>query len=482
MPSRELQAIVLAAGSSKRFKTEKTKLVEKICGQEMILYITRLLHEQLNIKTTLVVGFQKEKIKTVVTKKHGTTISFVTQEKQQGTGHALLCSKPQWSKENILIINGDMPLLSKNIITELYNKHKHINAAISFIASHNSDPTLGAYGRVIKKQNCIRIVEAKEFKGDPNENSCINAGIYIVNRQFLQDNIATIQLNKTCKEFHLPDLIAIASKKKLPINMVYASFDEIRGVNNLKELWAVEQIKRAELIKHWMDHGVQFSLAQNVHIDLHVTIGAGTHIGCGVHLVNETKIGKNCKIYGFSSLSSATIEDDAIIYPHCIINNASIGKNAQIGPFAHIHTESHIEEGATIGNFVEVKKTTIGKGSKAKHLSYLGDATIGSNVNIGAGTIICNFDGKNKHQTKINDNVQVGSNNALVAPLTIEKNAQTAAGSVITEDVPENSLAIARARQVNKKDYVKKVRSPQSSSAFIAAVKIKNGTIISEQP
>lgn len=481
MSITKLQAILLAAGASTRFKTEKTKLIEKICGQEMVLYVIKLL-EQMGIPMTVVVGFQKEKVKKVITDHSNKKINFVIQEQQQGTGHALLCTQPCWNQKHILIMNSDMPLVPQSIIQQLYDTHIQTNAVISFVTAHNSDPSAGAYGRVIKKNKCIKIIEAHEFDGDTYEHCCINAGIYLIQQKFLKENIEHLSLNRTSNEFNLPELIYIASKKQLPVNTVAAPFDQIRGVNNLKELWAVEQIKRAELIKYWMERGVQFSLAQNVHIDLNVTIGAGTHIGCGVHLVNKTKIGKNCKIYGFSSLSNATIANDVIIYPHCIINNAKIDKCAQIGPFAHVHSESIIEEGAIVGNFVELKKTTLGKGSKAKHLAYLGDATIGAHVNIGAGTITCNYDGVTKHPTIIHDNVEIGSNNSLVAPVTIEKNARTGAGSVITEDVPKNSLAIARSRQINKEKYVKKTKKRSASThSFIAAIKTKNNITSSEK-
>ncbi len=254
-------------------------------------------------------------------------------------------------------------------------------------------------------------------------------------------------------------------KQKLTVNTVSAPFDQIRGINTFEELWAVEHLKRTELIKYWMSQGVRFSVAQNVHIDLDVSIGAGSYVGCGVHLLKGTKLGKNVKVHEFASLQNAVIGDNTQIYPFSIIENATIGKNTKVGPFIHMRDNVNIGNQSTLGNFVEVKNSTIGHYSQAKHLSYIGDANIGDNVNIGAGTITCNYDGTKKSRTIIKDDVFVGSNNTLVAPITIGENAYTAAGSVITDDVPANALGIARERQTNKKDYAKKLRQRKNIQA-----------------
>ena len=453
----DLQGIILAAGKSTRFKTGRTKLAERICGQKMILYPTTLL-QNLNIKTTVIVGFQQDRIKEIIIKKHNDHISFVTQEQQQGTGHALALTHNQWEKEHILVINGDMPLVTESIIKQLYAKHKKNNAAISFVMAHNPDPSTGSYGRVVKTKKEIQIVEAKDFDGDTHEHCCINAGIYIIAKKFLTQHIDALANNNASKEFYITDLVKIASDNGQPIATVTVPFDHVRGINTFHELWAAEQVKRAELIKYWMEQGVRFSVAQNVHIDLNVSIGAGTYIGCGVHLLGNTTIGKNCKIFEFSSLQNTTLDEQATIYPHCIINNAHIGAHASVGPYAHLHDNTHIGSEAVIGNFVEVKNSTIGNQTKAKHLSYLGDATIGSHVNIGAGTITCNHNGTQKQKTIIKDNAYIGSNNSLVAPVTIHEKAFTGAGSVITQDVPADALALGRARQINKKGYATKLR------------------------
>jgi bifunctional UDP-N-acetylglucosamine pyrophosphorylase/glucosamine-1-phosphate N-acetyltransferase len=452
-----LQALVLAAGKSSRFNTGKTKLLEKICGQEMALYAPKLL-QSMNIPVTMIVGFQKELVRAAVVKNLGDSITFVEQEQQQGTGHAIMCSRSTWKADHILIMNGDMPLVTKDIITDLYTQHSASNAAISFVIAHNSDPSVQGYGRVIKEgDTTVAIVEAKEFKGDSHQHCCINAGIYLVRRDFLQESIDAIE-RSAHQEFYFTDIVKIAHSQQRTITTTTASFDHIRGINTFHELWIAEQIKRSELIKHWMDQGVHFSVAQNVHIDLGVTIGSGTKIGCGVHLIGTTHIGAHCTIHEFSSVENSTVGDHTQIYSHCLLKDSHVGSHAKIGPFAHVHRKTHIGDKSVIGNFVEVKQSTIGNASKAKHLAYLGDAHIGSKVNIGAGTIICNHNGITKSTTTIHDHAYIGSNSTIIAPVTVGEAAFTAAGSVITDDVPAHALALGRARQVNKEGYAQKLR------------------------
>ena len=408
-----VQAIILAAGKATRFNTEKTKLAEPICGQAMILFSTKLL-VQLAIDTTVVIGYEKELIKNIVVNEHANTINFVEQDEQRGTGHAIACTATSWNKENILVINGDMPLVTEEVINELYAAHINSNAAISFVTACNPDPTSKSYGRVIKTENSIAIIEAKDLSDDQHNCCCINAGIYLIAKNFLHSYITTLKDNNANGEFYITDLVKIASENNLSVATTIAPFDTIRGINTLQELWAAEQIKRSDLIKHWMDNGVRFALAQDVHIDLNVTIGQGSYIGCGTHLIGSTVIGKNCHIKEFSSLENALLEDNVMIHSHSIIKDTHIASRAEVGPFAHLRNNVTIGHGSVIGNFVEIKNSSIGTNTKAKHLTYLGDATIGSNVNIGAGTITCNYNGTNKERTTIKNNAFIGSNNTAL--------------------------------------------------------------------
>jgi bifunctional UDP-N-acetylglucosamine pyrophosphorylase/glucosamine-1-phosphate N-acetyltransferase len=449
MMHQKMQAIVLAAGKSTRLNNGRNKLTEHICGQPMIIFTTKMLKD-LQIRTTIVVGQHKEQIRHCL-EAYSQEVSYISQDAANGTGHALLCTKNTWEQDHILVLNGDMPLITTDIIEKLYEKHLATNASISFVIAHNTDPDTG-YGRVIIDNENIKIVEAKEYTGETSEHCCINAGIYLIKKDFLLHAIDLVQPNQTTGEYHITDLVAIACQEHLIVTTMVAPFDRVRGINNQHELWAAEQIQRANIIKDWMEQGVRFSVAHNVHIDLNVQIGSGSYIGCGTHILYGSRIGKNCHIHENVSLEETFVGDDTTIYPFTVAKNTVIGQRSYIGPFAHLQ-ESTVSDDTTIGNFVEIKRSTVGSGSKAKHLAYIGDAEIGKSVNIGAGTITCNYDGVQKHKTVIKDNVFIGSNNTLIAPLTIEENSFTAGGSTITQDIPQNTLAVARSLQINKVGY-----------------------------
>lgn len=357
---KNIQAIVLAAGKSTRFNTGSTKLTQKICGQEMILYLTKLL-AQLGIPTTVVVGYQKEQVIHAVKQQHGDAVTFVVQEEQLGTGHALKCTQAQWQAEHLLILNGDIPLISEDIIQHLHEKHCATNAVMSFVIAHSSDPAGYSYGRVIQMNGSLQIVEAKHFDGDPHEHCFVNAGIYLVNRSFLEQAITATERNEITKEFYITDLVKIASDQQQTVTTIPAPFDHIRGINDLQELWAAEQIKRSELIRHWMSKGVRFTMPQAIHLDVYVSIGAGTIIGGGVHLYGTSSIGKNCSIGAFSSLTNVTIGDHVVIQPHCVISATTIGEHAQVGPFAHVYDQAIIKEHALVGSFAHIGPTPAAK-------------------------------------------------------------------------------------------------------------------------
>ncbi len=455
-----LQAIVLAGGRSTRFNTGRTKLLEKICGRPMLLYITKRL-EHMAIPTTLLVGHQRESIQDLINAEHGNSIKFIVQNEQQGTGHALLCTRSAWNSSTILILNGDVPLITSEILEHAYKSHQESKAVITFVAAHHEDPSVGDYGRIVQQGSQVKIVESKDFKGNAQEYCWLNAGIYFIEQTFLREAIERLENNNAAQEFYITDLIGYASTYH-SVNMVKAPFDRVRGINTLKELWMVEQIQRSEIIAHWMEQGIRFDTVQTVRIDWDVIIGAGTSIGTGVDLGAGTKLGNNCIIGCYSVLSGATLGNEVIIKPHTMITDSVIEDRAQVGPFAHVESSSHIGQEAVVGNFVHIKRSHLGSRSKAKHLAFLGDALIGARVNIGGGTITCNYDGKNKNQTNIEDNAFIGSNNTLVAPLIIEKNSYTAAGSTITKSVVAGSLALGRAHQINKLGYAQKLRAHPS--------------------
>jgi len=469
MPRPSVQAIVLAAGKSSRFKSETSKLLFTLCGQEMILYPLKTLQD-LGIPTTLVIGYKKEQVKLLLENHLFEALSYAEQHQQLGTGDAVASTIATWYHDHILVLNGDMPLVQPSLVQELIDKHTATDAAVTFIIAHNDDASFSGYGRLVTQDGITKIVEARDFQGDPHQACFINAGIYIFRKDFLKRYITSLKKHDNSQELYLTDLIEIASANKQTVSTVTAPFDVVRGVNTLKELWAAEQIKRSMIIEHWMAQGVRFAYAQSTHIDVDVTIGAGTCIGAGAQILSGTRIGKNTQVGPYACIKNSIIGDAVTIQSHSVITDATIREGCTVGPFANVH-HSIVGAKSVVGNFVEVNKSSIANNTKVKHLSYIGNAEIGSDVNIGAGTVICNYNGVTKNTTVIENNVFIGSNNALIAPVTIAHHSMTAAGSVITESVPPHALAIARAQQVNKEGYAHKLRG---SISVKAATKTKD--------
>jgi len=324
MAKNNVQAVVLAAGGSTRFKTGNSKLVYEICGQAMVLFPIMLL-EKMDIDTTVVIGFQQDKIIEAIHKKTDKP-RFTVQEKQLGTGHALLCTQDNWDTDHILLLNGDMPLISEQIISDLIEQHIAAQAGISFIVSHNTDSSIG-YGRLVSHNNILRIIEAKHFTYKTDEYPLVNAGIYIINRSFLEKHLSEIEQNKVTNEFYVTDLIELAHKNKIPVIPVQVPFDALHGVNTLKQLEKAERIKKRELTEHWMAHGVQFENPKSIHIDLTVIIEPGSVIGAGVELHGNTHIGKKCVIGPFSILKDTRIKDSVCIGSYSTIEKQTVDSN-----------------------------------------------------------------------------------------------------------------------------------------------------------
>lgn len=461
MAERATRAIVLAAGKSSRFKTKKSKLLFTICGQPMVTYGLNLFQD-LGIPVTMVLNHQADQIIDLVAKTGMTTVSHVIQQELLGTGHAVLSTQETWDSEDLVIIYGDMPLLTQEIITDLMRTHQETDAVLTFATAHVIDPK--GYGRVFEQDGKFEIVEEKDCVGTQRQNTCINAGVYVMKTAFLREYIPKLSTSPVTGEIYLTELLKLASDDGLTIKAVSVPYDNVRGVNTLQELWSVEQIKRSDLMKYWMSQGVQFELAQSIHIDLDVTIGAGSFIGTGVHLLGKTVIGEECFIGAFSIIEDTVIGDNSNIHSHSVVQHSTIGTQVHVGPFARLRQNVVLGDHVNVGNFVEVKSSQIGAHTNTRHHSYLGDAVIGEHVNIGAGTITCNYDGVKHSQTVIEEGAFVGSNNTLIAPVTVGKGAYTAAGSVVNQDVPADALAISRSRQENKPGYAKKLRDEMLAS------------------
>ncbi|RPI23266.1 MAG: bifunctional UDP-N-acetylglucosamine diphosphorylase/glucosamine-1-phosphate N-acetyltransferase GlmU [Acidobacteria bacterium] len=454
-PSRQRHAVVLAAGKSTRFKSEKPKLVHDLCGKPLVCHVVDKLR-RLDVGNIIVVlGHESETVRQALSE---SPVQFAVQAEQLGTGHATMCAAPALAghEGSVLVVYGDTPLISHETLQSVFECREEQDADEVILTAIAPDPY--GYGRVVRDvdQTPLCIVEEKDASPDQKAICEINAGFACFKIETLLENLPLLSSQNAAGEYYLTDLLALLRNSGRKVIAVSAKcFEETAGVNSREELAWAESHLRAEIASRWMKDGVTILNPATVYLDPDVTIGPDTIIYPGVFIEGKTTIGPRCKIYSGCHLLDATLEEDVVV-DHCsVIRRSTVGRGTTVGPFAHLREHTSVAAHARIGNFVEVKKSVIGEGSKASHLTYLGDATLGRDVNIGAGTITCNYDGVNKNKTIIEDGVFVGSDSQLIAPVTIHQGAYIAAGSSITEDVPAESLAIARGRQVNKEGWAK---------------------------
>jgi bifunctional UDP-N-acetylglucosamine pyrophosphorylase / glucosamine-1-phosphate N-acetyltransferase len=451
----DVHVVVLAAGKGTRLRSDVPKVLHSAAGLPLINHILRTAESLHPRSIIVVVGYRAEQVTEAIPKRLG--LSFAAQEPQLGTGHALLQTEPllRDKRGTLLMLSGDVPLLRGQTLTRLVKTHRERSAAATVLTAVVENPE--GYGRIVREDGRIAaIVEHKDASPAERAITEINSGVYAFDLEPLFGALRSIGSANAQGEYYLPDLMRIYRAQRLPVETVtLEDRDEIYGVNSRKELAEVSTILRARKNDELMAAGVTLVDPSTAYIDPDVTIGADTIIHPGVFLEGATRIGSHCEIHSGARIVNSTVEDGAIINNFCVIFDSHIASGAQLGPFAHLRPQSRVSEGAKVGNFVELKKTVLGRGSKASHLAYLGDATIGEKVNIGAGTITCNYDGTAKHQTVIEDGAFIGSDSQLIAPVRIGRDAYVGAGSSITEDVPAESLAIARGKQVNKEGWVK---------------------------
>lgn len=452
----DLHIVILAAGKGTRMKSARPKVLHHVAGRPMIEHVLRAasaLHPQSII---VVVGHQAEEVKRRVAGRD--RLTFVVQEPQLGTGHALLSAETALANTSgtLLLLSGDVPLLSEKTLKLLVDHHRLTGAAATVVTSVLEDPT--GYGRIVRSgEEIARIVEEKDATELERGIREVNSGIYAFELDGLFDAVRAIGAENAQREYYLPDLVDIFRRQAAGVEtFTVPDHAEIQGINSRADLAAVSRIVRLQKTAELMAAGVTIEDPATTYVDRDVTVGADTIIHPGVSLEGHTTIGGGCEIHSGARIVDSHIADRVVVLNHCLITDSRIASDARVGPFAHLRNEADVRDHAKVGNFVELKKTVLGAGSKASHLAYLGDATIGESVNIGAGVITCNYDGVKKNRTVIENGAFVGSDSQLIAPVTIGEGAYVGSGSTVRQDVPAGSLAVSAGKQRNIEGWVER--------------------------
>jgi bifunctional UDP-N-acetylglucosamine pyrophosphorylase / glucosamine-1-phosphate N-acetyltransferase len=452
----DLHVVILAAGKGTRMKSALPKVLHRVAGVPMIGHVLPTARSIRPSSTVVVIGHQAEAIARHFAK--DSELTCVVQEPQLGTAHALLSAEAalRTASGTLVVLSGDVPLLRPQTVRALVDHHLATSARATVSTAIVEHPS--GYGRIVRSgERIARIVEERDATPSERAIKEINAGIYAFALDGLFDALRTIATANAQREFYLPDLVAIyrGDGHRVETHIVEDT-SEIRGINNRQELEAVSRVVRERKNDDLMTSGVTLEDTATIYIDRDVEVGADTIIHPGVSLEGSTTIGRECEIHSGVRIVNSRIGDRVTIYNHCVITDATVAANVRIGPFAHLRNEADVRSGARVGNFVELKKTVLGAGSKSMHLAYLGDATIGANVNIGAGAITCNYDGERKNQTVIEEGAFIGSDSQLVAPVTVGKGAYVGSGATIRKDVPAGALAVSAGPQRNIEGWVSK--------------------------
>lgn len=458
--------LIMAAGKGTRLKSRRAKVLHEIAGKPLLAHVIKAAQQVVPSRDIyVVVGHQEQVVREAV---DSTGVQFVSQPEQRGTGHAVMCSREAIQDyQNVLVLSGDVPLIRPDTIAAVRDFHTENQAAMTILTAEPADPA--GYGRMVRasagSNRVTAIVEQKALTPAQHKIREINSGIYAFSTAPLFANIDRLSTDNAHREFYLTDMAALLVRARANVVALKAADPaEVLGANTLAELASLDAELRMRKCQELMASGVSIYRPDTCVIDPDVEIGSDTIIEPFVQVLGASRIGSDCRIRSFSIISDSQLANGVLVRPGCIIDQSQVAAGALLGPYSHLRPASEIGEGAHIGNFVETKKTRLGRGSKANHLTYLGDAEIGENVNIGAGTITCNYDGVHKHVTVIEDGAFVGSDSTLVAPVRIGKGSYIAAGSTITDNVPEDSLALGRARQTVKEDWAKRRRAEKAKA------------------
>jgi bifunctional UDP-N-acetylglucosamine pyrophosphorylase / glucosamine-1-phosphate N-acetyltransferase len=458
--ARDFAVVIMAAGKGTRLNSKRAKVLHEIGGQPLLAHVIKAAQQVVPSEHIhVIIGHQAESVRAAVAPMG---VRFVLQAEQRGTGHAIMCAREQVAGyRNILVLSGDVPLIRPETIGRVRDFHLGKKAAMTILTAVPPDPF--GYGRVIRagsgSDRVKAIVEQKALTKAQQNAREINSGIYAFAAASLFANIDRLTTSNAHHEFYLTDMAAILVKARATVVALKAADTaEVLGANTLAELSSLDAAMRMRKANDLMAAGISIYRPETSVIDPEVEIGADTILEPFVQILGRTRIGSDCRIRSFSIVRDSQIADGVLVRNGCVIDQAVVAPGAELGPYSHLRPGSEIGERAHVGNFVETKKTKLGRGSKANHLTYLGDSEIGPGVNVGAGTITCNYDGTGKFKTIIEEGAFIGSDSTLVAPLRVGKGAYVAAGSTITEDVPADALALGRSRQITKEAWARRRR------------------------
>jgi bifunctional UDP-N-acetylglucosamine pyrophosphorylase / glucosamine-1-phosphate N-acetyltransferase len=455
----DTHVVILAAGKGTRMKSGVPKVLHRAGGLSLIEHVLRTADALAPTSRVLVVGHEADQVRALLNGRQD--LRFALQSPQLGTGHALLQAEAELAGASgtVVLLSGDVPLLRSETLVRLVRTHRERSAAATVVTARVERPD--GYGRIVRRDGqIVAIVEHKDASPEERHIDEINSSIYAFDLAPLFAALREIGSSNAQGEYYLPDLVRIYRARGLGVETVTVDDPhEILGVNSRRELADMAAIMNRQRNEALMESGVTIVDPATVYVGPDVEVGSDTILHPGVHLEGRTRIGSGCEIHACVRIVDSTLEDGVVVSNFCLILDSTVARGARVGPFAHIRPQSMVGEDAHVGNFVELKKTTLGRGSKANHLTYLGDATIGERVNVGAGTITCNYDGVAKHPTIIEDGAFIGSDSQLVAPVRVGRGAYVAAGSTVTENVPAGSLAISRSKQVNKEGWVEKKKT-----------------------
>ncbi len=468
MNAQRFAIAILAAGKGTRLKSKRPKVLHCVAGKPLLQHvIDAALQVVAPEDIFVVVGHQAQAVEQAMVH---TGVHFVLQAEQRGTGHAVQCLAPLVAGvDDLLVLSGDVPLITAEMIARVRDFHLEQRAAMTILTARPENPF--GYGRVLRaapgQPEVEAIVEQKALMPAQQNAPEINSGIYAFRAAPLFAQIGKLTTSNAHGEYYLTDMAAILHRAgERVVALAADDATQVLGANTIAEMMQLDTTMRMATAQRLMAQGVTIFRPETCVIDADVVVGADTILEPFVQLLGHTRIGQDCRVRSYSVVQDSTLGDNVLVRQGCVLDRAVVGDGALLGPYAHLRPESRIGKAAHIGNFVETKNAAVGDGSKANHLSYLGDAEIGANCNIGAGVITCNYDGARKHPTKIGDGVFVGSDSTLVAPVTLADGAYVAAGSCITEDVPAEALALGRARQVNKPQWARKRRGSSGSGSI----------------